>query len=77
LVRERIELGQKHGDVRTDVPSKTLVQLTFTAIVYRFTMAEPFADAMGLSQPGHEQGSDEEREHVIRYVISTLRPQPR
>jgi TetR/AcrR family transcriptional regulator len=75
LVRERIELGQKHGDVRTDVPPNTLVRLTFAAISYRFTMAEPFAEALSLGQPGDGEGSDEEREHVIRYVLSTLRPQ--
>lgn len=77
LVRERIELGQKLGDVRSDVPSGSLVRLTFSAIIYRFTMAEPFADALSLGQPGDGAGSDEEREHVIRYVLSTLRPQPR
>jgi TetR/AcrR family transcriptional regulator len=75
LVRERIELGQKHGDVRSDVPSNTLVRLTFSAIAYRFTMAEPFAEALSVGRAGDGEGSDEEREHVIRYVLSTLRPQ--
>ena len=72
LVRERIELGQKLGDVRSDVPSHSLVQLTFTSIVYRFTMAEPFAEALSLGQAGHETQRHSARMDPL--LTCTLRP---
>jgi AcrR family transcriptional regulator len=74
LVRDRLERGQQNGIVRTDVPVSTIVRLTFSAIIYRFTMAEPFAEALRMPDPAAESSPDEEREHVVRYVLSTLRP---
>jgi hypothetical protein len=71
LLRQRIERGQARGTLRNDVPASSLVSMNLSAICYRFIMAEPLTDAMQLA--GTPIGDDADREHVIRFVLSTLK----
>lgn len=72
MLQERLERGQSRGIVRKDVPAKTLLTMNLSSIFYRFVMAEPLAEALRLSSSG--SGDDEDREHVILYIMSTLKP---
>jgi AcrR family transcriptional regulator len=72
-LKQRIEIGQRTGFVRTDVTAQSLIVLGFGAIVYRFDNAEVLLAAMGLVES--EKDLVNEREHVIQYVLAAMRPQ--
>jgi AcrR family transcriptional regulator len=73
LLKQRIEIGQRHGTVRSEITPESLIMLGFGAIVYGFDTAETLLSAMGLPQPT-EQDLAVQREHAIQYVVGAMRP---
>ena len=71
-LRHRIEVGQRSGQVRTDLSSDALILLGFGAIVYRFDIAEGLLAAMGLPQRS-DHDLAKEREDTIKYVLAAMR----